>query len=182
MGGFYGHQEPTKIGSIVCIGTGEICHMDLFHTLIDRTFVLELDEEWYFDAANKLTDDNSGVFLQDCFNDKGYNCEAVILKFEATDKWSRQYEVRAMKPIKNQEELFIEYGKEYWCYKPHFISLSEDQRAMCIEHYEIDDENDLIEIVLAEAISPVNRGGKNAPDKGGNATAESPSNKRVRRK
>ena len=72
MGGFYGHQEQTKIGSIVCIGTKEICHMDLFHTLIDRTFVLKLDEEWYFDAANKLTDDNSGVFLQDCYNDKGY--------------------------------------------------------------------------------------------------------------
>ena len=55
---------------------------------------------------------------------------------------------------------------------------------MCIEHYGIDDENDLIEIFIAEAVRPVNRGGKNAPDKGGNATAESPSNggKRLRRK
>ena len=55
---------------------------------------------------------------------------------------------------------------------------------MCIEHYGIDDENDLIEIVIAEAESPVHKGGQDAPDKGGNATAESPSNggKRLRRK
>ena len=86
MGGFYAHQEPAKIGSIVCIGTGDICSMNLFSSLIDKTFVIELDDDWYFDAAKRLTDDNSGVFLQDCFNEKGYNAEAVCLKYQATTK------------------------------------------------------------------------------------------------
>ena len=76
--------------------------MNLFSSLIDRTFVIELDDDWYFDAAKRLTDDNSGVFLQDCFNEKQYNAEAVVLKYEATTKWSRQYEIRAIKVIKKR--------------------------------------------------------------------------------
>jgi len=178
MGAFYACKEPIKIGSIICIGTGDICKMSLFSTLIDRSYVLELDEDYYLDAAKRLTDDNSGVFIQDCFEEKCYNAYAVCLKYEETDKWLRQYEIRALKLISNHEEIFIEYGKDYWCYKPHFMALPEDQKSKCIEHYGIDDEHDLIDFDVddAEPDSPVNKGGQDVASGSGKAVQASPSN------
>ena len=83
----------------------------------------------------------------------------------------KHYELRAIKKIQNGDELYIEYGKHYWCFLPHFESLNEDQKVLCIKYYEIDVLVDMIEAPaskkrtakpVAAPASPVNRGGKDA--------------------
>ena len=70
-GSFYEAPEPCQTGEAVCFGFGEICLMEDFDSLRDKTFVLELDDDFYFDAGKCLTTDNGGVFAQDCFNEEG---------------------------------------------------------------------------------------------------------------
>ena len=70
-GSFYEAPEPCETGEAVCFGFGEIFLMEDFDLLIDKTFVLELDDEFYFDAGKCLTTNNGGVFAQDCFNEEG---------------------------------------------------------------------------------------------------------------
>ena len=88
----------------------------------------------------------------------------------------KHYELRAIKTITDGDELYIEYGKHYWCYLPHFETLNEGQKEKCILYYEIDVLVDMIEApaikqgtakpvaaaVAATPSSPVNSGGKDA--------------------
>jgi len=137
--------EPINQSEICCIGYGDISEMKDFDKLLDRTYCLELDDDWFFNAIRFLTEDNTGVFINDCFDDEGYNVEGICLRLG--DKWSRQFEVRALRIILPGEELFMRYGKEYWCYRLHFESLTVAQQHKCSFFYEIDRKFDLVEVI-----------------------------------
>ncbi len=134
-GTFFHGVEIINEGDICCIGYGEICAMDTFAKLLDRTYCLELDNDWFFNAIKFLTTDNVAVFINDCFDDDGYNVEGICFRLD--DKWSRQFEVVALRIILPGEEFFMRYGREYWCYRLHFESLTVAQQHKCSYFYEI---------------------------------------------
>jgi len=137
--------EIINEGDICCIGYGEICAMDTFAKLLDRTYCLELDNDWFFNAIKFLTTDNVAVFINDCFDDDGYNVEGICLRLD--DKWSRQFEVVALRIILPGEEFFMRYGREFWCYRLHFESLTVAQQHKCSYFYEINMKEDLVEVI-----------------------------------
>jgi len=142
--------EPINQGEICCIGFGDISEMKDFDKLLDRTYCLELDDDWFFNAIRFLTEDNTGVFINDCFDDEGYNVEGICLRLG--DKWSRQFEVKALRIIMPDEELYIKYGREYWCYRLHFESLTEEQQMKCSFFYEIDKDSELVDVVVEDTV------------------------------
>ena len=52
------------------------------------------------------------------------------------------------------EELYIKYGREYWCYRLHFESLTEEQQMKCSFFYEIDKDSELVDVVVEDTVPP----------------------------
>ena len=105
-----------------------------------RAYCLLLDDKHYLDAADMCNDTNFGAMINDCFNSEGYNVYGEGLKME-DGTWVPIFQIFSLRALKSNEELFLEYGKKYWCYRGNFDRLSPAQQLKCRAHYQISDED-----------------------------------------
>ena len=104
-----------------------------------------LDEHYYLDAAEMIGEDNYGAMINDCFDKNGYNVYGEGLKTD-NDHWVPIYQIIAIRDLKLAEELYLEYGKLFWCYRGNFDTLPLEQQVKCRAHYNISDE-DFVNVV-----------------------------------
>ena len=55
--------------------------------------------------------------------------------------WVPIFPIYSLRALKSCEELFLEYGKKFWCYRGNFDQLSPAQQVKCRAHYKIKDED-----------------------------------------
>ena len=76
--------------------------------------------------------------MNDPFNKEKCNVCPVMLK-TTEEEWLSFYLVKAIKIINQGDELFMEYGPEYWHYWPNFLTLSTEQQVECRNYYQLHD-------------------------------------------
>ena len=81
-----------------------------------------------------------GAKLNDPFNKKLVNCAVTLVK-NANSEWMGFFLIRAVKVIKPKDELYMEYGPDHWMYLPNFNELQPDQKVICKEYYELEDDD-----------------------------------------
>ena len=109
-----------------------------------RSYCVMYDDENYLDASEMLTEMNFGAQINDCFDAELYNVTGEAHKVEGSDDWVPIISIIALRDLLKGEELYLEYGKKYWCYRSNFMSLPVAQQTKCREHYAIV-ESDFIE-------------------------------------
>ncbi len=102
-----------------------------------------MDDKIYLDCGgsfNKKT--NLGNFPNDCFDDNLYNARILPVQTNERGTFVPWVLIMSMSShdIIEDCELFIKYGKAYWCYQPNFDTLPDDQKLKCQNFYKIANE------------------------------------------
>jgi hypothetical protein len=109
-----------------------------------------LDETYYLDGGGiHYNLANLGNYPNDCFDDQLYNAGMQAMKMGEDGKWVYWVHIFALKRIDDGEEIFIRYGKAYWCYLPNYNSLPKDQQEKCRAYYAIEEadfQDDYVEL------------------------------------
>jgi len=83
---------------------------------------------------------NFGAYINDCFDPEGYNVYGEGIKMQ-DGTWVPIFQLYSLRALKSGEELYLEYGKKFWCYRGNFDQLSPAQQVKCRAHYQIADED-----------------------------------------
>ena len=124
-----------------------------------------------------IRDDNHGAQINDCFDKAGYNTYGEGLKME-DGTWVPLYQIIASRDLKLGEELYLEYGKLFWCYRGNFKNLTPNQQLKCRAHYNISDEDFVDELMEQKAKQPPAKKGKKSKVVVEEVKVASPSRKR----
>ena len=91
--------------------------------------------------VSKAGPKNFGFYPQDGMNDELQNIERIASLVTNEDGEDQEFwpfmAIGPLKKLKNKEELFYRYGKQHWCFKPNFESLSPKQKVECKKYYDI---------------------------------------------
>ena len=88
---------------------------------------------------------NKGNFPNDCFDEELYNADAFLLRrYEGKQAWITWLVIVGRKNLEDGHEVFIKYGRSYWCYRGNINTLSAETRLKCMAFYKISD-NDLVD-------------------------------------
>ena len=87
---------------------------------------------------------NRGNFPNDCFDESLYNADAFVMRRDDNQEWVSWCVIVGRKNLEDGHEVFIKYGREYWCYLGNINSLSAESRLKCMEFYNIK-ETDLFD-------------------------------------
>jgi hypothetical protein len=136
-----------------------------------------LDTKFYLDAAEMVNDDNHGAQINDCFDKAGYNTYGEGLKME-DGTWVPLYQIIAARDLNLGEELYLEYGKLFWCYRGNFKNLTPNQKVKCRAHYNISDDDFVDELMEPKPKKQTAKKGKKSKVVEAVKVAASPSKKR----
>ena len=88
---------------------------------------------------------NKGNYPNDCFDDDLYNADAFLLRrYEGKQEWITWLVIVGRKNLEDGHEVFIKYGRAYWCYRGNINTLSAETRLKYMTFYTIS-ETDLID-------------------------------------
>ena len=73
-----------------------------------------------------------------------YNAHIVIMK-QFNGEWADWCAIVGNANLEDATEVFVRYGKSYWCYLPNINTLNVDERKKCMAYYRIR-ESDLFEL------------------------------------
>ena len=113
-----------------------------------RAYCVMLDDDYYLDAAEMINEWNYGAQINDPFDNRMYNVIGEGLKNsgESEDEWIPVVQIMATRKLKPKEELYLEYGKQFWCYRGNFDKLPVPQQLKCQDHYNIELEDFIDEV------------------------------------
>eukprot|EP00943_MAST-04B_sp_MAST-4B-sp1_P009299 g9299.t1 len=99
-------SKSIKKNDLVCLYTGQIHSLKSSTRLEDRSYLNKVSDNLFVDP--KPCPKIKARYVNDCINPKGYNCcyQRNLEKLCV--------EVRALRDIHENEELFVSYGNQYW--------------------------------------------------------------------
>ena len=104
-----------------------------------------MDDEYYLDGGEEFYGVmNKGNYPNDPFDDLMVNAEIHIIKSVSGDNWADWCLLTGKEGLEDTHEVFVKYGKPYWCFRPSFNTLSEEQKLKCMAYYKIK-ESDLFD-------------------------------------
>lgn len=106
--GLFAGRDYAK-NELVCIYSGTSLRTSEALRLQDKSYLMRLGEQCYVDAKHHL--DTLARFINDCISPCGWN-----VVFEKRPEEQCAY-VRALRDIRANEEIFVDYGKWYWAGK-----------------------------------------------------------------
>jgi hypothetical protein len=120
----------------------------LFGKIVSRVELAELNEPA---CVTKLSDTefllsksgpkNYGFFPQDGMNEQIQNVERVSYLVRDENGDDQEFwpfvGIAPLKPLAFKDELFYQYGKPHWCFKPNFDTLNLKQKNECKKYYDI---------------------------------------------
>jgi hypothetical protein len=135
-------DKEVNQGQLVTLMRTEIFEIDELKMTPLRTFCVMLDENNYCDAAELINETNDGAMINDGFDASLYNVTGEGLKLDKDpDEWVPIIQIIAKRKLVRGEELYLEYGKLYWCYRGNFDTLPLAQQVKCRAHYKIIDSD-----------------------------------------
>jgi len=141
-------ETEVEDGSRVTIMKCDIFPIKDLKSTAYRSYCVMLDKNFYLDAAEMINEWNYGAQINDPFDNRMYNVIGEGLKNsgESEDDWIPVVQIMATRNLKPKEELYLEYGKGFWCYRGNFDKLPVSQQLKCQEHYQIVEEDFIDEV------------------------------------
>jgi hypothetical protein len=116
----------------------------------DRKDIFQLIGGKILNCSRKRGKKNVGLQVNDAFSKKKYNVGAQLSTYGDEKEILPYVRLIALKAIKEGAEIYLEYGKPYWLWRPNFDSLTASQAGRCKEHYEILDDEFYYPLPVAE--------------------------------
>ena len=91
------------------------------------------------DGAPKYGVFNKGNYLNDCFDDSLYNADLNVLRRYENNEWVPWCVIIGRENLEDGNEVYIKYGRDYWCYIGNIDTLLGESRAKCMAFYNITD-------------------------------------------
>jgi len=96
------------------------------------------------DGAGKSEPANKGNFPNDAFDKELTNADMFVLRRDDNKDWVSWCVIIGRRNLEDGNEVFIEYGREYWCYRGNINTLSKESRVKCMAFYKIH-ESDIVD-------------------------------------
>ena len=99
-------NKKIEKNEVICLYTGQLHSLKTSTRLEDRSYLNQVSDNLFVDPRPCPT--IKARYGNDCVNPNGHNC------YYKSNLKKRCVEVRALRDIHKNEELFVSYGKQYW--------------------------------------------------------------------
>jgi hypothetical protein len=97
-----------------------------------------LDDEYYLDGGEEYYGvNNKGNYPNDPFDDQMVNADIHVIKNYSGNNWADWCLIIGKESLEDGHEVFVRYGKQYWCFRPSFNTLSLSEKLKCMAYYKI---------------------------------------------
>jgi len=108
-----------------------------------------LTPEIILDGGDRYGLFNKGNYPNDAFDDNLVNADVQVMRQYSNDTWVSWCIITGRSNLEDGDEVFIKYGRDYWCYLGNINTLNAETRAKCMKYYNIL-ESDLFDCLTEE--------------------------------
>ena len=135
---FWSWTSPLPKNELAALMMGRISDYAAMDRVVDHTNCFEIESDAFLDCRATYNPDNSGIWINDGFDKKLNNVYAQFVRLAATGSLLPYVRILAKRQIKPGQEIFMEYGKQYWLWYPNFKTLPTEQAKKCVAYYKIE--------------------------------------------